>query len=287
MKRKVCFVLLMVLICAQLLVVPALAAYLPGDTVVYITATGDCYHKKGCGYLRSRIETTLAEAVNDGYRPCSRCHPGRLDPNWQPHSPLPSPKPSPSPLPSPSPSKGNWKLALAGVFFLSAAAVSILYLLRSGKKQEERLDKMRSELHSLEKNEEEKNQKLKEAEAEFRADEQRRAFEKIKSELVKKYGQKPIEELCAMPQWVEIGEDGLPKERGAVDWGYKFTYYKSSSGKCAHKKRGCCGVTHPIHAWQIPPGTPLCSKCYKKLPDMTWYKEYLYIKQIKHTYHID
>lgn len=45
-------------------------------TTVYITKTGDCYHSSGCGYLsRSKIAVSKSSAINDGYRPCSRCHP--------------------------------------------------------------------------------------------------------------------------------------------------------------------------------------------------------------------
>lgn len=51
-----------------------------GDTIVYITKTGECYHTSGCSSLRkSKIETTLQNAVSKGLRPCSKCKPGSLD----------------------------------------------------------------------------------------------------------------------------------------------------------------------------------------------------------------
>jgi uncharacterized protein YjdB len=47
-----------------------------GDTTVYITKTGSCYHNSGCSSLsRSCIETTLQAALNKGLSPCSKCHP--------------------------------------------------------------------------------------------------------------------------------------------------------------------------------------------------------------------
>lgn len=55
----------------------ALAA--SGDTLVYVTRTGECYHRSGCSYLKSSREVTLDYAVDHGYRPCSRCSPPRLD----------------------------------------------------------------------------------------------------------------------------------------------------------------------------------------------------------------
>lgn len=44
--------------------------------VVYTTRTGECYHRGHCNSLRkSKIETTVAQAQEDGFRPCSRCRP--------------------------------------------------------------------------------------------------------------------------------------------------------------------------------------------------------------------
>lgn len=43
---------------------------------IYITKTGDCYHRDGCSSLsRSRIPITLGDAQARGYRPCHRCRP--------------------------------------------------------------------------------------------------------------------------------------------------------------------------------------------------------------------
>lgn len=41
---------------------------------VYVTNTGECYHRGGCSYLHSKIPISLADAKGS-YRPCSRCHP--------------------------------------------------------------------------------------------------------------------------------------------------------------------------------------------------------------------
>ena len=49
-----------------------------GNTVVYVTRTGECYHVKGCRYLKSScIAMTLKKAKARGYRPCSVCDPPR------------------------------------------------------------------------------------------------------------------------------------------------------------------------------------------------------------------
>ena len=49
-----------------------------GESTVYITSTGECYHRSGCSYLKSKIEVTLSYAVSNGYRACSRCNPPTL-----------------------------------------------------------------------------------------------------------------------------------------------------------------------------------------------------------------
>lgn len=46
------------------------------SVVVYITKTGKKYHSDWCRYLsKSKIETTLENAMNSGYTPCSKCGP--------------------------------------------------------------------------------------------------------------------------------------------------------------------------------------------------------------------
>ena len=47
-----------------------------GATTVYITETGECYHRSGCRYLsHSKIPISLKDAKARGYRPCSVCRP--------------------------------------------------------------------------------------------------------------------------------------------------------------------------------------------------------------------
>lgn len=49
-----------------------------GDVTVYITNSGECYHRQNCSYLSSSKGITLEDAVQKGYRPCSRCKPPKL-----------------------------------------------------------------------------------------------------------------------------------------------------------------------------------------------------------------
>ncbi len=50
---------------------------LTSSTTVYVTRTGECYHRGNCGYLRkSKIPMNLSQAKKR-YRPCSKCSPPR------------------------------------------------------------------------------------------------------------------------------------------------------------------------------------------------------------------
>ncbi len=44
------------------------------DEIIYVTKTGEKYHKNGCFYLRkSKIKMKLIDAISEDYTPCSRC----------------------------------------------------------------------------------------------------------------------------------------------------------------------------------------------------------------------
>ena len=50
------------------------------EITVYITETGEKYHRDGCKYLsKSRIPISLSEAVSEGYGACSVCKPPLLE----------------------------------------------------------------------------------------------------------------------------------------------------------------------------------------------------------------
>lgn len=47
-----------------------------GDVVVYVTKTGNKYHRIDCSYLNDPVYyITLSQAQKDGYTACSRCDP--------------------------------------------------------------------------------------------------------------------------------------------------------------------------------------------------------------------
>ena len=59
---------------------PANTSASNGNTVVYTTKTGEKYHADGCRSLsKSKIETTLQNAVDKGYEACKVCKPPKLN----------------------------------------------------------------------------------------------------------------------------------------------------------------------------------------------------------------
>lgn len=68
-----------------LVLAAALVYSAPASTTVYVTRTGEKYHTSSCRTLKkSKIETTLVEAVNAGYEPCKLCDPPTLDAEGDP-----------------------------------------------------------------------------------------------------------------------------------------------------------------------------------------------------------
>jgi hypothetical protein len=73
MKRKITLVLILSFVAVFILAAPA-------TTTVYVTKTGEKYHLSTCSSLRkSNIQTTLGEAIAQGYEPCKICEPPHLD----------------------------------------------------------------------------------------------------------------------------------------------------------------------------------------------------------------
>lgn len=99
------------------------------------------------------------------------------------------------------------------------------------------------------------------------------------------YGGKTAEELCGMPEDTQIGADGLPKEKGAADWGAKYTFYRSRTGKTYHRAGCHPAASIPVHAVHLL-GLKPCQKCHPQAPDMTWFQTYKRIKEIKQKYKI-
>lgn len=96
------------------LVSTCLAYSVPPDTIVYVTNSGEKYHRENCSYLKSSRSMTIAQAEASGYTPCSRCSPdvllGEYESDWDGEpggssvraTPRPSVRPTPSKEPEPT-----------------------------------------------------------------------------------------------------------------------------------------------------------------------------------------
>lgn len=75
--KKIFLAFLSVLLCISMLgPVSVMAAE---NDIVYVTNTGDKYHRANCSYLRrSKRQITLGEAQRSGYKPCSKCFGGTV-----------------------------------------------------------------------------------------------------------------------------------------------------------------------------------------------------------------
>ena len=86
MKRRLSAIISVVLLVALALTTGALAYTVPDGTVVYVTPTGEKYHREDCSYTTTVRPLTIEEAERKGYDPCSRCDPDRLTGEYQPNS---------------------------------------------------------------------------------------------------------------------------------------------------------------------------------------------------------
>lgn len=258
-----------------------------GDTIVYRTNTGECYHRHGCSYLRrSCIEITLREAVERGLRPCSRCSPPRYNGEIPSKSSSVARTEQSKSEQASSSSNTNtktksdgstntksvisskeskeqrkrtiklWGVGIAGVVvFVTAAGLFTKNAIFKKRAEEERRKK----------------------ETQFLAEKQ--AF------LARLNG-RTIREAAGVPNQLKL-VNGLPIDNNDAPFG-SFTVYRSINGRCFHDKKGCCSASFPMHYFEARPWLSSCSKCcVKHRATPQWYFEYQSLKKQAEMFHID
>ena len=78
-RRSTCLAVV-VLLCVFVFgcVTPTIRSAAAPSTTVYVTRTGERYHRGACRYLsQSKVPTTLEAARGAGYTPCKVCNPPR------------------------------------------------------------------------------------------------------------------------------------------------------------------------------------------------------------------
>lgn len=78
------------------------------ETYVYVTKTGEKYHKENCQYVRGKtnLKVYSINEVPSKYEPCSKCRPDKMieeESHASVTTPGPTPKPTEKPTPTPSP----------------------------------------------------------------------------------------------------------------------------------------------------------------------------------------
>lgn len=118
---------------------------------------------------------------------------------------------------------------------------------------------------------------------------ERKVYNAQRAEYLRLYGGKTrreLAEIAGIPQWVEIGNDGLPKDKFSQDWGPSFTFYVSKSGYSFHDHKHCHpAASIPINAAQLEWRSP-CKNCSPRVPELVWYREYLRILGLMKVYKI-
>lgn len=301
-KRIIFSFVFLLLLLIPLTAETAYAYTVPSDTIVYVTNTGSKYHRAGCSYLKSSRSMTIAQAVAAGYSPCSRCHPGQLTGNYVSDwngksggsgSSAGSGKDVAKVTPTPSPEPQEEQECFPLFLVICGAAVALFVtwrIIRSCKKR--KAEKERQLRKRLAAEERQRQAKIRERERQKRqkeAEEQiRRAFIEAKEKFTALYGGQSAESLAGIPSNVEIGPDGLPKSPGPGNWGPRFTFYISPSGKSFHCICGCSNAYTPAHAVKVGRyGYAPCKRCAPQLPDLSWYHKYLDIRAIKAKYEIN
>lgn len=221
-----------------------------GNIIVYVTKTGEKYHRDGCTYLKSKIPISL-EKASKGYGRCSRCNPPILGQDRENDA---EPYSSKWDGDSSKSSEENKSGGLASskaeepkdseVLFYAKLIVPALFIIL---------------LYFGLKNYMEKREKIKLHEARCRGD---------------LPGGVP-----GMPFGTIIGEDDLPRQVDSkYAWGPKYTFYVTKNGKVFHRDPRCSGWRLvAIHALYIGDRRP-CKICKPMRPDLSWFMPYLNAK---------
>lgn len=288
-----------------------------GDTLVYVTRTGECYHRDGCSYLKSRIEITLEDAVNQGYRPCSRCNPPILgedrstdDNNYvrSNTSSSTSTSHSSSSISTSKPAKSSnvgasianssasesfsWAYIILGVVGLLigsfAANIKRKKDLQAVQNQsDKKIQALQAETQAL---------KSKMSSIDMQKSQMSNRIQDLEKQLYQeRFANRDIHQLSNAPEDSEIGSDGLPRLKRARNlWGRRYTRYISRTGETYHKDKGCCNAHIPVNVYSIykqsdpsVKGLRPCRRCNPTIPDLIWVDKWLELSPSKDSYGLE
>ena len=245
---------LTVLLCVLLVLLvpaPCRAGSYNGEITVYVTDSGDCYHREGCTYLKSKHAVSLEDAAKS-YRRCSRCDPPILGES-RPDDAAPygaAGEWESSGGSKPSGERDEQEQAFEreeeetegpsyiGAFIVVLVALFFVYAVYWGTKYRKEL-----KIHRA----------------------------RCRGELP---GGVP-----GMPFGTIIGSDGLPRQvNSRYMWGPQYTFYVSRTGEVFHRNARCGKASlFSVHAMYLGDRRP-CKICKPMRPDMSWFMPYFNAK---------
>lgn len=170
------------------------------------------------------------------------------------------------------------------IIFLSV--VAFLYGCRKLYEQEQlkQEKKWREEMEYVRK------ERLKQEQEQLRKEQEqfeKEQFERERQHYSCMYGGKSIEELVKIPDNLMIGDDNLPREKGATQyWGESITVFLTKDGSEYHRA-GCRYGYYPYNIYKLTSYYSPCDVCNPpEIPNQSWYKKYLKIQGIKEKYNI-
>lgn len=246
------------LICffAFLLLVTTCYAYsVPPDTIVYVTNSGEKYHRENCSYLKSSRSMTIAQAEASGYTPCSRCSPdvllGEYESDWdgEPggssvHS---TPRPTVNPIPSPQPEIGEgthtliWIIVPISVFVFAATLSCCI------------------------------------------------SYRRKKKKYLAEYNGKSVSKEAGVPNWIFVDQDGVPRNKAYPnDKADCLVVYVTRNGTKYHSKtcKYAWNANETLLSEAQNAGLQKCKLCNPYGSPPEWLIKYRKIEHIRKKYKI-
>ena len=289
-KLRRAFLLLLVIAICLSFATAVLAYEVPASTTVYVTPTGEKYHRENCTYLSSKKSMTIAAAEAKGYTPCSRCDPdiltGEYVSTWDGRSggsgksSVASPSPTPRPLPTPSPLPEEKEGINRTMIWLIAASVVLLIIsIRQTIKKNDAENALRhanSELYQTKEILNRTEEKLQQSEENLESVIVKlRKSEKKYKQLwwTNKYNGIEVSKAFTLPVDFTITDEGVP--HAVYDPYLNLSVFQNNSG--VYHLRSCSHVslanTKEKKIWEIKSGQP-CKACKPPEYDFSWYENY-------------
>lgn len=181
----------------------------------------------------------------------------------------------------------NWRtFSLSLLFSIPSFIYSIYILVDSRKKQLERDLQYQEEKRKIEE-EEQRRREDEQRRREAAIAEEKRKFEEEAQRYRDIYAGKDMLVLCGAPPGAFVDQDEMPHQ--IIDGEDLFDVRISSNGKVFHRPvpdtHVCASAYKHVNYCQVFK-LPPCRRCKPPIPDISWFTEYLRIKEIKEKYNI-